>query len=84
MNLPLEPIEKASVDELRALQLQRLKADFGEIDFFCINDTTDDAHAQDPRLKKIQALLQSMLAQPSAFERSPDLTSAAPDLLLAG
>ena len=25
-NLPLEPIEKASVDELRALQLQRLKA----------------------------------------------------------
>ena len=26
MNLPLEPIEKASIDELRALQLQRLKA----------------------------------------------------------
>jgi len=26
MNLPLEPIEKASVDELRALQWQRLKA----------------------------------------------------------
>ena len=26
MNLPLEPIEKASVDELRALQLKRLKA----------------------------------------------------------
>ena len=26
MNLPLEPIEKASIDELRALQLHRLKA----------------------------------------------------------
>jgi hypothetical protein len=55
-------------------QLQALAADFGAIDFFCINDTTDDAHPQDPRLQQVQSVLQSMLPQASGFEQSQGVT----------
>ena len=54
----------------QAGELEQLVSDFGALDFFCINDTTDDAHAEDPRLKKVQAMLQSMLPLPSQFERA--------------
>jgi len=50
-------------------QLQALAAEFGALDFFCINDTTDDAHAQDPRLQQVQSVLQAMLPQASGFEQ---------------
>jgi hypothetical protein len=50
-------------------QLQVLAAEFGSLDFFCINDTTDDAHAQDPRLQQVQSVLQGMLPQASGFEQ---------------
>jgi hypothetical protein len=49
--------------------LQTLAAEFGTLDFFCINDTTDNAHANDPRLLKVQALLQALLPQASGFEQ---------------
>ena len=52
------------------MELEQLALDFGALDFFCINDTTDDAHAEDPRLKKVQTMLQSMLPLPSQFERA--------------
>ena len=51
-------------------QLQALAAEFGALDFFCINDTTDDAHHDDPRLLHVQAVLQAMLPQPSGFEHA--------------
>ena len=49
-------------------QLQALQAEFGVLDFFCINDTTDDAHTHDPRLQNVLAVLQGMLPAPSGFE----------------
>jgi hypothetical protein len=51
-------------------QLQCLLAEFGALDFFCINDTTDDAHPEDPRLLQVQTVLQAMLPQASGFEQS--------------
>jgi hypothetical protein len=51
-------------------QLQALAAEFGALDFFCINDTTDDAHLDDPRLRQVQSVLQAMLPQASGFEQS--------------
>jgi hypothetical protein len=51
-------------------QLQALAAEFGALDFFCINDTTDDAHPQDPRLRQVQSVLQGMLPQASGFEQA--------------
>ena len=50
-------------------ELEQLGLDFGALDFFCINDTTDDAHAEDPRLKKVHAMLQRIMPLPSQFER---------------
>jgi hypothetical protein len=49
-------------------QLQALEAEFGALDFFCINDTTDDAHTHDPRLQNVLTVLQTILPKPSAFE----------------
>ena len=49
--------------------LEQLKIDFGRLDFFCINDTTDDAHSQDPRLLRVRLALQQLLPEPSCFER---------------
>jgi hypothetical protein len=51
-------------------QLQALAAEFGVLDFFCINDTTDDAHPQDPRLGRVQSELQAMLPQASDFKQA--------------
>ena len=42
----------------------------GKIDFFCINDTTDDAYPHDPRLLEVREALQRMFPQPSSFERA--------------
>jgi hypothetical protein len=52
-------------------QLQALAAEFGALDFFCINDTTDDAQLDDPRLLQVQSVLQAMLPQASIFENGP-------------
>lgn len=51
-------------------QLQALLAEFGALDFFCINDTTDDAQTSDPRLQNVLTLLQSILPSPSCFENA--------------
>ncbi len=53
----------------QATELKLLADQFGALDFFCINDTTDDAHAEDPRLENVRASLQLMLFKPSEFER---------------
>lgn len=51
-------------------QLQALLAEFGALDFFCINDTTDDAQTSDPRLQNVLTVLQSVLPNPSSFEHA--------------
>jgi hypothetical protein len=50
-------------------QLQALVAEFGSLEFFCINDTTDDALTHDPRLLNVLKTLESMLPLPSRFEK---------------
>jgi hypothetical protein len=50
--------------------LEQLVALAGKIDFFCVNDTTDDAYPHDPRLTKVRDALQRMFAKPSSFELS--------------
>ena len=49
-------------------QLAELAAGRSSLDFFCINDTTDDALFYDPRLMKVRQTLQSMFVVPSQFE----------------
>ena len=62
-------------------QLQALAAEFGALDFFCINDTTDDAHPQDPRLRQVQSVLQGMLPQASGFEQAQGVGVSGPAVL---
>jgi hypothetical protein len=50
-------------------QLDALIKRFGAIDFFCVNDTTDDADHHDPRLKHVRDALEKMLPTRSSFER---------------
>ena len=56
-------------DRDQAGDLKLLAEQFGALDFFCINDTTDDAHTEDPRLENVRASLRQMLFKPSEFER---------------
>ena len=49
--------------------LAALAAATGQLDFFCVNDTTDDAHGHDPRLTQVQATLQRLFPQASPFEK---------------
>jgi hypothetical protein len=49
-------------------ELEVLAASLGTLDFFCINDTTDDAHPNDPRLVQVREALHRMFAEPSGFE----------------
>ncbi|BDT69764.1 exopolysaccharide phosphotransferase CpsY [Comamonadaceae bacterium OS-1] len=48
--------------------LDQLVARNGQLAFFCINDTTDDALPHDPRLARVRDALQQMFALPSRFE----------------
>ena len=50
-------------------QFAALSGGFGQIPFFCLNDTSDDAAADDPQLRRIGATLRALLPQPSRFER---------------
>lgn len=43
--------------------------DFGDLHFFCVNDTLDDAPDDDPRLLQTQAALQALFAQASRHEQ---------------
>lgn len=55
-------------DADKTSQLEALADSMGKVDFFCINDTTDDAPAHDPRLERVRQTLQGMFATPSVFE----------------
>jgi hypothetical protein len=49
-------------------QLQALDDEFGALDFFCINDTTDDAQDGDPRLVQVRKVLNTLLPHVSQNE----------------
>ena len=53
---------------LDSTELSDLQQQFGKLDFFCINDTTDDAHTDDPRHLLIQSTLATILPDPSSHE----------------
>ena len=64
----------ATGQSLETQSLQHLKKQFGHLDFFCINDTTDDAHDGDPRLLQVRQMLNALLPNSSQNEMasSPD------------
>ena len=59
-------------------QLDRLVSAAGGVDFFCVNDTTDDASSHDARLACVRASLQALFDRPSSFERPACRAVAAP------
>ena len=60
-------VSSGEADAAQAMAL--LVAAMGELDFFCINDTTDDAGPLDPRLLHVRERLQALFPEPSSFER---------------
>ena len=50
--------------------LARLVDALGQLHFFCINDTTDDAPTDDPRLAAVRHTLARLFPEPSSFERA--------------
>ena len=61
-------VSSGDVDALGGLV--RLVDELGRLDFFCINDTTDDAHTDDPRLAVVRHTLAALFPEPSSFERA--------------
>ncbi len=51
-------------------QLDLLSSLVGAVDFFCVNDTTDNAGPQDPRLARVRETLQALFPLPSGFEQA--------------
>lgn len=49
-------------------ELDLLKSMIGKIDFFCINDTTDDAEFDDPRFENVRNAMELMFPLASTFE----------------
>jgi len=45
-----------------------LLASFGNLPFFCVNDTCDEASDDDLRLLRIARTLNQLLPEPSSFE----------------
>ncbi|CAN5819296.1 hypothetical protein BH11PSE12_BH11PSE12_05610 [soil metagenome] len=66
----LEPMYISSGAPDAEHQFQALMKGFGQIPFFCINDTSDDAFDDAPQLQRISSTLGKLLPQPSSFERS--------------
>ena len=67
----------SSGDAGKASQLEALVDSSGKLDFFCVNDTTDDAQPHDPRLVRVRQALQQMFVQPSRFELVTNASAAA-------
>jgi hypothetical protein len=73
-------------DELSCV-LAELVQVIGGIDFFCINDTTDNSLAHDPRLHQIRRALDAMFPKASPFEQrqafAPEQTRTDADQLMS-
>jgi hypothetical protein len=55
-------------DALASARLDSLITTLGALDFFCINDTTDNAPTDDARLTQVRETLESLFPNPSCFE----------------
>lgn len=64
----LNPLFISTGEPQAAQQFDTLLTHFGQLPFFCINDTCDEADDDDPRLLRIAHTLQKLLPQPSSFE----------------
>jgi hypothetical protein len=49
--------------------MDRVIRDFGDLHFFCLNDTLDNASPDDLRLRQLKETLQGLFAAPSRYER---------------
>jgi hypothetical protein len=67
----------ATGQALESQSFQQLKKQFGSLDFFCVNDTTDDAKDGDPRLVQMHQILSLLLPDASRCEVPNCLASAA-------
>jgi len=66
--LVLNPLHISTGDAHAVQQFDALLNDFGTLPFFCLNDTCDEAHPDDPRLQRIARTLEQLLPEPSSFE----------------
>ncbi|MCF8160915.1 MAG: Stealth CR1 domain-containing protein [Polaromonas sp.] len=73
-------VESGDLHDRRGLD--QVLAQFGALAFFCINDTTDDAHASDPRLSQVRDALARLYPIRSRFEK-PSPTKASRVALMA-
>ncbi len=64
----LDPLYISTGDDSAEAQLTTLLNEFGQLPFFCINDTCDEASEDDIRLTRISETLQQLLPEPSSFE----------------
>ncbi|WP_230404455.1 MULTISPECIES: Stealth CR1 domain-containing protein [Undibacterium] len=64
----LDPLHINTGGNEAKLQFDALLAQFGELPFFCINDTCDDASENDFRLLRVAQTLKKLLPEPSKFE----------------
>jgi Stealth protein CR2, conserved region 2/Stealth protein CR1, conserved region 1 len=67
----------ASAAAQQAAGLERVIKAFGELHFFCINDTLDNAPADDPRLWQMRQTLQGLFGLASRYERQASALAAA-------
>jgi hypothetical protein len=60
-----------------AAQFAELIARFGKLDYFCINDTSDEAASDAPQLQRIAKTLAHLLPQQSRFEDDTEVDACA-------
>ena len=65
----LDPLYISTGDSNAKRQFDALLTNFGDLPFFCINDTCDDALENDFRLLRVVQTLKKLLPEPSKFER---------------
>jgi Stealth protein CR2, conserved region 2/Stealth protein CR1, conserved region 1/Stealth protein CR4, conserved region 4 len=65
-----EPLYISTGEPEAAAQFDDLIERFGFLEFFCINDTCDDALPNDPRLQRVAETLQGLLPTPSRYEQA--------------
>lgn len=66
--ITLDPLHICTGDDDAERLFTFLEANFGNLPFFCINDTCDNAPADDPRLLRAARVMESLLPLPSPFE----------------